>query len=126
MEPEDGGGFDVDDWDRLAAFTGRVALLDDVQARAAVFALDDTLRPQPIDMELPQPGIWWSEDGEQAVIIVQAETHETEEGEQMDVLGLILPDGGAAVALMDDVDLVDDTEPVWRKLVADAVEDVGE
>lgn len=39
----------------------------------------------------------------------------------MEVLGLILPDGGSAVALLDDVDLVDDTDPTWRKLVEDAV-----
>ena len=40
----------------------------------------------------------------------------------MDVLGLILPDGSAVVALMDDVDLVDDTDPVWRRLVESAVD----
>lgn len=39
---EGGGGFDVDDWSRLKAFTGAVATLDDVQARRAVFALGDT------------------------------------------------------------------------------------
>ena len=39
----------------------------------------------------------------------------------MEVLGLILPDGDSAVALLDDVDLVDDTDPTWRALVASAV-----
>ena len=123
MDDEDSGGVDVDDWTRLAAFTGRIATLDDVQARAAIFALDDTDNPRLIDRELPQPAIWWSEDGEQAVIVVQAESHLNQEGEEMDVLGLILPDGAAAVALMEDVDLVADTDPVWRKLVIDAVGD---
>ena len=125
MEPddsEDGGGFDVDDWTRLTAFTGKVATLEDVQARCAVFALADTTDPKPIDMELPQPVIWWEEDGEQAAVAVQAETHTTEDGETMEVLGLILPDGGSAVALIDDVDLVDDTDPTWRDLVARAVD----
>ena len=40
----------------------------------------------------------------------------------MDVLGLILPDGGAAVALLEDCDLVDAADPVWRRLVAEAID----
>ena len=76
-------------------------------------------------MELPQPVIWWEDDGEQAAVIVQAEAHVGSDGEVMEVLGLILPDGGGAVALMDDVDLVDDTDPTWRDLVANAI-DAGE
>lgn len=121
-EPEDGGGFDVDDWGRLAAFTGAVASLDDVQARRAVFALADTEDARPLDMDLPQPVIWWDEDGEQAAVAVQAEVHTGDDGEPMEVLGLILPDGGSAVALLEDVDLVDDTDPAWRALVEAAVD----
>ena len=121
VEDADGGGFDADDWTRLTAFTGAIATLDDVQARAAIFALADTSNARPIDMQLPQPVIWWSEDGEQGAVAVQAETHETDDGDTMEVLGLILPDGGGAVALLDDVDLVDEADPVWRKLVAEAI-----
>jgi hypothetical protein len=123
---EDGGGFDVDDWSRLTPFTGAVATLDDVQAGKAVFALGDTEEARVIDMELPQPVIWWEEDGEQAAVIVQAEAHVGPDGDVMEVLGLILPDGGGAVALLDDVDLVDDTDPTWRDLVARAVDMDGE
>jgi hypothetical protein len=119
---EDGGGFDVDDWTRLTAFTGRVATLDDVQARRAVFALSDTTDPTTLDMDLPQPLIWWEEGGEQAAVAIQAERHVNADGEAMEVLGLILPDGGSAVALLDDVDLVDDTDPTWRDLVTRAVD----
>ncbi|MBX3485174.1 hypothetical protein [Phenylobacterium sp.] len=122
QEEEDGGGFDVDDWDRLVPFTGAVATLDDVQAKRAVFALADTNDPRPIEMELPQPVIWWEEDGEQAAVAVQAETHVSDAGEVMEVLGLILPDGDAAVALLDDVDLVDAADPTWRDLVTRAVD----
>ena len=39
-----------------------------------------------------------------------------------EILGLILPDGDAVVALMDDVDLVDDTDPTWRDLVTNAID----
>lgn len=120
---DDAGGYDVDDWTRLSAFTGAVATLEDVQARRAIFALDDTENGRTIDMELPQPVIWWSDDGEAAAVAVQAETHDTDDGETMEVLGLVLPDGAGAVALLDDVDLVDDSDPVWRKLVAEAVGD---
>ena len=118
----DGGGFDIDDWTRLKAFSGAVATLDDIQTKRAVFALADTTDPRPLDMDLPQPVIWWEEDGEQAAVVVQAESHEGPDGERMEVLGLILPDGGAAVALLEDVDLVDDTDPTWRDLVAHAVD----
>jgi hypothetical protein len=121
-EYHDGGGFDVDDWRRLQPFSGAVATLEDVQARRAVFALADTDAPRPIDMELPQPLIWWEDDGEQAAVAVQAEAHVGPDGEVMEVLGLILPDGESAVALMDDVDLVDDTDPTWRDLVSRAVD----
>ena len=121
-QDEDGGGFDVDDWSRLKPFTGAVATLEDVQARKAIFALGDTDESSTIDMDLPQPVIWWDDDGEQASVAVQAEAHVGSDGETMEVLGLILPDGSGAVALMDDVDLVDDTDPTWRDLVANAVD----
>lgn len=121
-EDEDGGGFDADDWRRLKPFTGAVATLDDVQARRAVFALAETDDPRPIAMDLPQPVIWWDEDGEQAAVAVQAESHLGPDGEEMEVLGLILPDGEGAVALMEDVDLVDDSDPTWRDLVTRAVD----
>lgn len=119
---DDGGGYEIDDWSRLKAFTGAVATLEDVQARRAVFALGDTDDPRPIDMPLPQPLIWWEADGEQAAVAVQAETHLGPDGEEMEVLGLILPDGGGAVALLEDVDFVDDTDPVWRGLVTEAID----
>ncbi len=118
----DGGGFDVDDWSRLAPFTGAVASLDDVQARRAVFALADTSDPRPLEMPLPQPVIWWEEDGEQAAVAVQAEVHVGADGEPFEVLGLILPDGESAVALLEDVDLVDDSDPTWRDLVTRAID----
>jgi len=121
--PDTEGGFDTDDWQRLRPFAGRVATLDDVQARKAIFALSDTHNGRPIAMDLPQPVIWWADDGEQAAVAVQAEAHDSDEGETMEVLGLILPDGEGAVALMEDVDLVDDTDPAWRKLVEDAIGD---
>lgn len=121
-EPQDGGGYDVDDWTRVAVFTGAVATLDDVQARRAIFALADTTDPRPLDMALPQPVIWWEEDGEQAAVAVQAEVHLDADREPFEVLGLILPDGEGAVALLEDVDLVDDSDPTWRDLVARAVD----
>ena len=122
-EPDDdGGGFDAEDWTRLKPFAGAVATLDDVQARRAVFALGETDDPRPIAMDLPQPVIWWDDETGQAAVAVQAETHLGPDGEEMEVLGLILPDGGGAVALMEDVDLVDASDPVWRDLVDRAVD----
>src|SRR5438132_640349 len=51
----EGGGFDVDDWTRLQPFAGRLATPDDVQRKAAIFALGDTHNGRVIDMPLPQP-----------------------------------------------------------------------
>lgn len=119
----DGGGYDAEDWARLKPFAGAVATLEDVQNRVAIFALGDTSGGRPIDMELPQPVIWWEDDGEVAAVAVQAEAHDSEDGETMEVLGLVLPDGGGAVALLEDVDLVDDSDPVWRRLVTEAIGD---
>jgi len=122
-DAEDGGGFDAEDWIRLKAFTGAVATLDDVQAKRAVFALGDTDDPRVIEMELPQPVIWWDDEGGgTAAVAVQAESHINAEGESMDVLGLILPDGGGAVALMEDVDMVDASDPAWREMVDSAID----
>lgn len=87
-----------------------------------MFALGETDDPLPIVMDLPQPVIWWEEDGEQAAVAVQAESHLGADGEEMEILGLILPDGEGAVALMEDVDLVDDTDPTWRDLVTRAID----
>ena len=42
----------------------------------------------------------------------------------MEGVGLRLPDGSAAGALLEDVDLVDDTDPTWRTLVSGAVDGV--
>ena len=127
-EDADGGGYDAEDWRRLVPFTGTVATLDDVREKRAVFALGDTTGARLLEMDLPQPVIWWEEDGEQAAVAVQAEVHTNADGEIMEVLGLILPDGDAAVALLEDVDLVDDTDPTWRDLVdraIDGAEDAG-
>lgn len=62
------------------------------------------------------------EDGEQAAVAVQAESHLGADGEEMEILGLILPDGEGAVALLEDVDLVDDSDPTWRDLVIRAID----
>ena len=91
-----------------------------------MFALGDTTDPRPLDMEAPQPLIWWEEDDEQAAVAVQAEAHTGPDGEATEVLGLILPDGGSAAARLEDVDLVDDTDPTWRALSGSAVDGVDD
>jgi hypothetical protein len=114
-----GKGFDAKSWPGLAVFAGRCATPHDVDAEAAVFALGDTLNGRPMPMDLPQPVIWWDDEDEKGAIAVQAEAHETEDGETLEVLGLVLPDGQTAVALHEDVDEVDATDPVWAALIED-------
>jgi hypothetical protein len=113
----DGRGFTARDWRTLATFQGRCASPHDVDAGAAVFALSDTFNGRTLPMELPQPVIWYDEDEEFAAIVVQAEVHETEEGEVLQVLGLILPQGRTVIGFVDDIDEVDDTDPVWLSLL---------
>jgi len=61
-------------------------------------------------------------------LVVQAETHETDEEGEMDFLGLLLPAGETVVVFPDDVEFVDATDPVWLALLeADGeAEDVGD
>jgi len=109
--------FTTRDWHAASAFTGRVATQDDVNSGAAVYALSDTLNGRAIDGEFPQPVIWYDEDDEYGALIVQAEAHDTEDGDTLEVLGLLLPNGETVVAFADDVDEVDATDPFWVALV---------
>jgi hypothetical protein len=119
----DGRGFTAETWSALGTFQGRCATAHDVDQGAAVFALGDTFNGKPIDMRLPQPVIWWSDDEDEVgAVAVQAECHETQDEETLEVLGLVLPDGRTAISLLEDCDEVDPTDPVWIALVEEAVE----
>jgi hypothetical protein len=122
----DGHGFTPDSWSTAATFTGRCATPHDVDAGAAVYALTETWNARPLQMDLPQPLIWWDDEDEQGALAVQAESHETDDGETMEVLGLLLADGRTAVALLEDVDLVDSTDPVWRAMVEAELDDAAD
>ena len=115
----DGKGFTPATWSALSTFQGRCATPHDVDGGAAVFALGDTLNGRAMSLALPRPVIWWHEDEEVGAVAVQAEAHETDDGETMEVLGLVLPDGRTAVSLYEDVDEVDATDPVWAALVVE-------
>jgi hypothetical protein len=110
-------GYDAMTWRLVRPFGGHVATPTDVEAAVAVFALGDTLNGRVLETPKPQPVIWYGEDEEFAAVLVQAEVHETEEGEEMQVAGLLLPNGDTAIALMDDVEPVEDTDPVWLALL---------
>lgn len=122
----DGRGFDEHNWDALKVLAGRCAAPHDVDTGAAVFALGDTLNGRPLDWMLPQPVIWYHEDEEFAAVVVQAESHETETGETLEALGLVLPTGKTAIAFTEDVEEVDAVDPTWVALVKadlDPIED---
>lgn len=120
----DGHGFTPDTWSRVAVFLDRCATPHDVDSAAAVFALTDTWNARPLAVPLPQPVIWWRDDAEElGAVAVQAEAHETDDGETLELVGLLLADGGTAVALLEDVDLVDGSDPVWRAL-AESMDDI--
>ncbi len=114
--------YDAESWIALAFFTGRCALPTDVDAGAAVFALGDTHNGRPLGaaLPLPQPVIWYEDDAQFAAVAVQAEAHETDEGDTLEVLGLVLPDGDTAIAFLENIDEVDATDPVWRELLDEA------
>jgi hypothetical protein len=110
-------GFDAQTWKTTKAFSGRCATPQDVEVGGAVFALADTHHGHPIDMALPSPVIWYEEDEEFAALAVQAESHESEDGEELEVLGLILPGGRTAVAFVEDVEFVTDQDHTWLALL---------
>lgn len=114
-----GVGFDQASWQDLKTFKGCCATPHDVNDAAAVFALGDTMNGRVLPMDLPQPLIWWHDDAQIGAVCVQAEAHETEEGETLEVLGLVLPDGRTAIAFLEDVDLVDATDPIWVALLSE-------
>lgn len=109
--------FTIHTWAAVPTFSGRVATNDDVTHGSAVYALSDTFNGRAIDAQFPQPVIWYDDDDEFGALVVQAEAHDTEEGETLQVLGLLLPNGETAVAFADDVDEVDATDPFWVALV---------
>jgi hypothetical protein len=114
-------GFDANTWRTVKVFAGRIARPADVEAGLAVFALGDTQNAQAFEDPLPQPAIWYDEDAQHGVLIVQAEVHDAEdeagEGERLEVLGLLLPDGQTRIGFTEDVEEVDADDPAWLALL---------
>lgn len=110
-------GFTAKTWRQAPVFEGHCATAADVEQADAVFALADTFNGRPMPIDKPAPVIWYAEDEEFAALVVQAEAHETENDGSMEVLGLLLPGGGTAVAPPDDVEFVSAADPVWRSLI---------
>jgi hypothetical protein len=114
-------GFTAQTWNKVQTFAGRVAIQADVEAGKAVFALGDTFDAIAFEEPLPQPVIWTDEEADEefAALIVQAEQHQTEDGEELQVLGLLLPQGRTVVAFTDDVQEVNADDPDWLALLED-------
>jgi len=114
-------GFNSSAWRAAKVFTGRVARPADVETGLAVFALNDTDNGQAFEDPLPQPAIWYDEDDQHAVLIVQAEVHDAEDAtgevDRLEVLGLLLPDGQTRIGFTEDVEEVDGEDPVWLALI---------
>ncbi|CAN5253240.1 hypothetical protein BH09PSE2_BH09PSE2_17930 [soil metagenome] len=128
-------GYTASSWKTVATFSGRIATQADVETGGAVFALGDTSEGRPLDGSLPQPAMWFENDDSEeaapmadgedapepkAVLIVQAEVHETDKG-TLEVLGLLMPDGTTAVGFMDDVDVVEPGDDYWESMVEEAL-----
>lgn len=124
-------GFTASNWKNTPVFGGHCATPADVEGAVAVFALADTFNGRPKPLQKPSPVIWYADDEEFAALVVQAETHETEDQGELDFLGLLLPTGGTAVVFPDDVEFVAATDPVWLALLEadgdgeDALEEDG-
>ncbi|MGZ8363479.1 MAG: hypothetical protein ACXW3D_06310 [Caulobacteraceae bacterium] len=116
-------GYDALTWGLVKPFGGHCATPHDVEEGRAVFALSDTFNGRVIEMEKPQPVIWYGEDEEFAAVVVQAESHESEDGVTMDVIGLLLPNGDSAVALQEDIEPVSADDPVWLSLLDAEMDD---
>lgn len=112
-------GFTAETWSTVSAFAGRVATQADVEAGKAVFALAETYDATAFEEPLPQPVIWTDDDADEefAALIVQAEQHQTQDGEELQVLGLLLPSGRTVVAFTEDVEEVTADNPDWLSLL---------
>ena len=110
-------GFSANSWRQARTFGGHCATPADVEGADAVFALGDTFHGRPLPIEKPAPVIWYDEDEEFAALVIQAEGHETEEDVSLEMVGLLLPNGDTAVAHLEDVEFVDEHDPVWLALL---------
>jgi hypothetical protein len=110
-------GFSAETWRYARTFGGHCATPADVEGAHAVFALGDTLNGRPLAIDKPSPVIWYDEDTEIAALVIQAETHETEEDGSLEMVGLLLPSGETAVAHLQEVEFVDAANPVWLALL---------
>lgn len=110
-------GFSARTWKSARTFGGHCATPADVEGADAVFALGETLHGRPLPIEKPAPVIWYDEDEEFAALVVQAEAHETEDDVKLEMLGLLLPSGETVVAHLEDVEFVDESDPVWLALL---------
>ncbi len=120
-------GFSARTWRSARTFGGHCATPADVEGADAVFALGDTLNGRPLSIEKPAPVIWYDEDEEFAALVVQAEAHETEDDITLEMLGLLLPSGETAVVPLEDVEFVDEHDPVWQALLeADTGDEEGD
>ncbi len=120
-------GFSAHTWRSVRTFGGHCATPADVEGADAVFALAETLNGRPMPIEKPAPVIWYDEDEEFAAVVIQAEAHETEDDVALEMLGLLLPNGETVVAHLEDVEFVDEQDPVWLALLeADIGEDEAE
>ena len=112
-------GFNAETWRTVPTFSGRVAEQADVERGPAVFALGDTHDAVAFEEPLPQPAIWYDEEADEdfAALIVQAEQHTSDDGQELQVLGLLLPDGRTAVAFTEDVTEVAPDDADWLDLI---------
>ena len=116
-------GFSAQTWRTVQSFSGHCATPADVEGAHAVFALGDTFNGRPLPIDKPSPVIWYDEDEEFAAVVIQAEAHETEDDGTLEMLGLLLPNGDTVVAHLEDVEFVEDTDPVWLALLEADSED---
>ena len=110
-------GFSAHTWRSAPIFEGHCATPADVEGAAAVFAVGATFNGRPLPISKPSPVIWYDEDEEFAALVVQAEAHETEDDITLEMVGLLLPSGDTAVVPMEDVEFVDEQDPVWLALL---------
>ncbi len=110
-------GFAAATWTNAPTFGGRCAIPADVEAGLAVFALADTVNGRPLELRKPTPVVWHAEDEQFAALVVQAESHETNDDGPAEFYGLLLPGGGTAVVFADDLEFVDADDPVWLSLL---------
>ena len=109
------GPIDLEDWVNTTCMRGRCATVDDVREGRAAFCMAnlDEIPAWPVDLDLPQLALLKLEEGDERVVVVVIQA---EESEIQQTVGVRFIEGGNAICLFEELELIDETHPKFLEL----------